>query len=43
MAVAAFAITLSTTAFFVILATSVGVLWLSTSLIKTRGARPGDP
>jgi protein-S-isoprenylcysteine O-methyltransferase Ste14 len=41
MGVAAFAITLNTTAFFVILTASVALLWLSTSLIhrKPRGAR----
>jgi protein-S-isoprenylcysteine O-methyltransferase Ste14 len=45
IAVAAFAITLNTTAFFVILAASVVVLWLSTLLIqrKSRGTRPIDP
>ncbi len=44
IAVAAFAITLNTAAFFVILGASVAVLWLSTLLIekKTRGARPAD-
>jgi len=44
-AVAAFAITLNTTAFFVILGASVAVLWLSTLVIdkKTRGPRPADP
>jgi protein-S-isoprenylcysteine O-methyltransferase Ste14 len=36
IAVAAFAITLNRTAFFVILASSVGLLWLSTWLIKPR-------
>jgi protein-S-isoprenylcysteine O-methyltransferase Ste14 len=41
IAVASFAITLSTPAFFVILGVSVAVLWLSTRVIdkKTRGAR----
>lgn len=45
LAVAAFAITLNTTAFFVILALSVVLLWLSPLIIrkKTRGARPADP
>ena len=44
VAVAAFAITLNTTAFFVILGASVIVLWLSSLVIekKTRGARPAD-
>jgi protein-S-isoprenylcysteine O-methyltransferase Ste14 len=44
VAVAAFAITLNTTAFFVILAASVVLLWLSSLVIqkKTRGARPAD-
>jgi protein-S-isoprenylcysteine O-methyltransferase Ste14 len=36
VAVAAFAVTLSTTAFFVILAASIGVLWLSTRVIQAR-------
>ncbi len=45
IAVAAFAITLNSTAFFVILALSVVFLWLSSLVIqkKTRGARPADP
>jgi protein-S-isoprenylcysteine O-methyltransferase Ste14 len=45
IAVAAFAITLNSTAFFVILAASVVLLWLSSLVIqkKTRGARPADP
>jgi protein-S-isoprenylcysteine O-methyltransferase Ste14 len=45
VAVAAFAITLNTTAFFAILAASVVVLWLSSLVIqkKMRGARPADP
>jgi protein-S-isoprenylcysteine O-methyltransferase Ste14 len=44
VAVAAFAITLNTTAFFVILSGSIFLLWLSTMALqkKTRGARPGD-
>jgi hypothetical protein len=44
IAVAAFAITLNSTAFFVILGASVVVLWLSSLVIqkKTRGARPAD-
>jgi protein-S-isoprenylcysteine O-methyltransferase Ste14 len=43
--VAAFAITLNATAFFVILTASVGLLWLSTLVIqkKTGAARPTDP
>lgn len=43
VAVAAFAITLNITAFFVILGVSIAVLWFSTKFIKTRGARPADP
>ncbi len=44
ISVAAFAITLNTTAFFVIMGASVAVLWLSTRLLdkKTHGARPAD-
>jgi protein-S-isoprenylcysteine O-methyltransferase Ste14 len=44
-AVAAFAITLNSTAFFVILVLSIVLLWLSTLVLqkKTRGARPIDP
>jgi protein-S-isoprenylcysteine O-methyltransferase Ste14 len=44
ISVAAFAITLNTAAFFIILGASIAVLWLSTWLIdrKTRGARPAD-
>jgi len=43
--VAAFAITLNTTAFFVIITASVGLLWLSTLVIQRRtgAARPTDP
>jgi protein-S-isoprenylcysteine O-methyltransferase Ste14 len=45
VAVAAFAITLNTTAFFTILGASVVLLWLSTRLIqrKTHDARRADP
>lgn len=45
IAVAAFAITLNTTAFFVVLAISIFLLWLSTMAFqkKTRGARRADP
>jgi protein-S-isoprenylcysteine O-methyltransferase Ste14 len=45
IAVAAFAITLNTTAFFIILGASLVVFWFSTSILqkKTRDARPADP
>jgi hypothetical protein len=45
ISVAAFALTLNTTAFFVILGASVLLLWLSTLLIQrnTGGAHPADP
>ncbi|MGA2881168.1 MAG: isoprenylcysteine carboxylmethyltransferase family protein [Bryobacteraceae bacterium] len=45
VAVAAFAITLNTTAFFVILGASIVLLWLSRRLIQrnTRGAPAADP
>jgi protein-S-isoprenylcysteine O-methyltransferase Ste14 len=45
IAVAAFAITLNTTAFFAILAASLAVFWISSSILqkKERCARPADP